>query len=110
MNAYLIPKGTDYCIAFQDESRVIAGEYVGGREMYPIEVDEPDHHIPLGNGFDMGPPGGLAPSAPGRQHLPPIQGLAPEPFPQAQHNYNFDHQRTAQQQHARARKLFDLTW
>src|SRR4051812_7231288 len=36
-NAYLIPKGTDYCIAFQDESRIIAGEYVGGREMYPVE-------------------------------------------------------------------------
>jgi hypothetical protein len=87
-NAYLIPQGTDYCIAFQDESRTIAGEYVGGRE--------------------MGPPGGLVASAPSRQHLPSIQGMAPEPYPQAQHNYGYDHQR-APQQHTRARKS-DSTW
>jgi hypothetical protein len=106
-NAYLIPQGTDYCIAFQDESRTIAGEYVGGREMYPLE--EADDHIPMiGNGFDMGPPGGLVASAPSRQHLPSIQGMAPEPYPQAQHNYGYDHQR-APQQHTRARKS-DFTW
>jgi hypothetical protein len=106
-NAYIIPKGTDYCIAFQDESRVIAGEYVGGREMYPVE--EPDHHIPIVNGFDMGPPSGLAPPGPARQHIPSLQGMAPDPYPQTQPNYNFDHQRAPQQQHTRARKL-DLTW
>jgi hypothetical protein len=105
-NAYLIPKGNDYCIAFQDESRIIAAEYVGGREMYP--VDEPDDHIPImGNGFDMGPPGGLAAPAPARQHRPPIQGMASEPYPQAQHSFNYDHQRPhqQQQQHSRARKF-----
>jgi hypothetical protein len=101
-NAYLIPQGNDYCIAFQDESRTIAGEYVGGREMYPVE--EADDHIPMiGNGFDMGPPGGLVAPAPSRQHLPSIQGMVPEPYPQAQHNYGYDHQR-APQQHTRARK------
>lgn len=100
-NAYLIPKGTDYQIAFQDESRIIAGEYVGGREMYPVE--ELESHM---SGFGMGPPGGLAPSASTRQqHLPSIHGMAPEPYPQAQHNYNFDHQGAPQQQHARARKF-----
>jgi hypothetical protein len=39
-----------------------------------------------------------------------MQGMAPDPYPQAQHNYNFDHQRAPQQQHTRARKFFDLTW
>lgn len=103
-NAYLIPKGTDYQIAFQDESRIIAGEYVGGREMYPVE--EIDAHLPIGsNGFGMGPPGSLAaPTSTRQQHLPPIQGMVQEPYSQAQHNYNFDHQRAPQQQHARASK------
>jgi hypothetical protein len=68
-------------------------------------VEEVDDHIPMmGNGFDMGPPGGLSAPGPSRQHLPPIQGIAPEPYPQAHHSYNFDHQRTSQQQHTRARK------
>lgn len=107
-NAYIIPKGNDYCIAFQDESRVIAGEYVGGREMYPVE--EPNHHIPISlNGFEMGPPGGMSSSTVVRQHVPSMQGMAPEPYPHAQHSYNFDHQRAPQQQHTRARKS-DLTW
>ncbi|CAO2654860.1 Nn.00g115930.m01.CDS01 [Neocucurbitaria sp. VM-36] len=97
-NAYLIPKGTDYQIAFQDESRIIAAEYVGGREMYPVE--ELESHL---SSFGMGPPGGLAPSASTRQqHLPSMHGMAQEPYPQAQHNYSFDHQRAPQQQHARA--------
>lgn len=103
MNAYLIPKGNDYQIAFQDESRIIAGEYVGGREMYPVEDIEP--HMSMGNNdFGMGPPSGLAlPVSSRQQHLPPIQGIVPEPYPQAQNSYNFDHQR-APQQHSRARK------
>jgi hypothetical protein len=110
-NAYLIPKGTDYCIAFQDESRIIAGEYVGGREMYP--VNEPDDHIPiLGHGFDMGPPGGLAAPAPTRQHLPSIQGIASESYAQTQHTFGYDHPRPQHQpQHSRARKFqgrFDM--
>lgn len=103
-NAYLIPKGIDYQIAFQDESRIIAGEYVGGREMYPLE--DLESRLSIGsNGFGMGPPGGpgLATSA-RQQHLPPLQGMAPESYSQAQHNYNFDHQRAPQQQHANARK------
>ena len=100
-DAYLIPKGTDYQIAFQDESRIIAAEYVGGREMYPVE--DLESHM---SGFGMGPPAVLAPTASTRQqHLPSIHGIAQEPYPQAQHNYNFDHQRAPQQQHARARKL-----
>ena len=104
-NAYIIPKGNDYCIAFQDESRTIAGEYVGGREMYPAE--EADDHIPLmGNGFDMGPPVSLGAPGPSRHHLVPLQGIVPD-FQQASHNFNYDHQRAPQQQHARARK-FDM--
>lgn len=101
-NAYIIPKGNDYCIAFQDESRTIAGEYVGGREMYPAE--EADDHIPLmGNGFDMGPPVSLGAPGPSRQHLP-LQGIVPD-FQQASHNFSYDHQRAPQQQHTRARKF-----
>ncbi|KAH8728697.1 hypothetical protein GQ44DRAFT_29856 [Phaeosphaeriaceae sp. PMI808] len=102
-NAYLIPKGNDYCIAFQDESRVIAGEYVGGRELYP--VDEVESHLSMApNGFDMGPPAGLAAPAPTRQHLPPIQGMNQDLYPQAQQNFNYDYQRAPQQQqpHTRA--------
>lgn len=102
-NAYLIPKGLDYQIAFQDESRLIAGEYVGGQEMYPVE--EIDSHLSLvGNGFGMGPPGVIGPSVASRQHIPTLQSLAPDPYPQTQHSYNFDHQRTSQQHHTRASK------
>lgn len=100
-NAYIIPKGNDYCIAFQDESRSIAGEYLGGREMYPVE--EADNPLSMSNGFDMGPPNGLTSQALTRQHIPSMQGMAPEPYPQAQHNYNYDHQRVPPQ-HARSRK------
>ncbi|KAH7062012.1 hypothetical protein BKA63DRAFT_193189 [Paraphoma chrysanthemicola] len=100
-NAYIIPKGVDYCIAFQDESRIIAGEYVGGREMYPLE--DADDHVPLGNsGFDMGPP----PQASARQHLPAMPGMAPEPYPQTQHNYGYDHHRAPQQHHTRAHSSY----
>jgi hypothetical protein len=102
-NAYLIPKGTDYCIAFQDESRIIASEYVGGRDMYPVE--EADSHLPAGNnGFEMGPPAGFVSQAVGRQQMPSMHGLAPEPYPQAQHSFNYDHQRVPHQPHARSRK------
>lgn len=101
-NAYLIPKGAEYQVAFQDESRIIAAEYVGGREMYPAE--ETDTYIPMaGNGFSMGPPGGLPPPPAAHQLLPPIQGMAQESYQQAQH-YNYDHQQVPQQHHARARK------
>ena len=101
-NAYLIPKGIDYQIAFQDESRIIASEYVGGREMYPVQ--EVESHLSMGsNGFAMGPPGALVPSVSSRQHHSSMQGQ--EPYPQIQHNYNFDHQLAPQQQHIRARRL-----
>lgn len=101
-NAYLIPQGLDYQIAFQDESRLIAGEYVGGREMYPDE--ELESHLSMGgDGFGMGPPGVLGPSVSSRQHLPPM-GIGHDPFQQAEHNFNFEHQR-APSQHTRARKL-----
>jgi hypothetical protein len=116
--AYLIPKGTDYCIAFQDESRIIAAEYVGGREMYPVQGEDTDmDHMPLmGNAFDMAPPAGQAPTAqplaplpPARQHLPPIQGMVPDAYPHGQQTYTYDLQRAPQQQqqqqqHSRARK------
>ncbi|KAF1839346.1 hypothetical protein BDW02DRAFT_148521 [Decorospora gaudefroyi] len=92
-NAYLIPQGIDYQIAFMDESRNIASEYVGGRELYPVE--EVDAHLPIANnGFGMGPP------APSRQHLPPIQGIAQESYQQAQLYSNFDPQ-PPPQQHSR---------
>lgn len=72
--------------------------------MYPIE--ELDVHLPFGNsGFDMGPPTGLGPSSAARQHMPSMQGMAPDPYPQAQHSYNYDPQRVSQQQHNRARTL-----
>jgi hypothetical protein len=101
-NAYLIPKGAEYQIAFQDESRIIAAEYVGGREMYPAE--EADTYVPAtGNGFPMGPPGGFAPPPAAHQLLPPIQGMAQESYQQAQH-YSYDHQQAPQQHHGRARK------
>ncbi|KAG9194632.1 hypothetical protein G6011_04667 [Alternaria panax] len=93
-NAYLIPQGTDYQVAFMDESRTIASEYVGGREMYPVEDAETS--VPMGNnGFGMGPP------ASSRQHIPPIQGIAQDSYQQAQLAYNFDQQRT-QQHHGRS--------
>ncbi|KAI1550071.1 C6 zinc finger domain containing protein [Pyrenophora tritici-repentis] len=101
-NAYIIPQGIDYQVAFMDESRTIASEYVGGREMYPVEdVDSHSHLSVANNGFDMGPP------AASRQHIPQIQGIAQESYQQAQINYNFDQQRTQQQQqqHARSSKL-----
>ncbi|KAF2855823.1 hypothetical protein T440DRAFT_164260 [Plenodomus tracheiphilus IPT5] len=100
-NAYLIPKGIDYQIAFQDESRLIAGEYVGGREMYP-EEDLESHLSMGGNGFGMGPPGVLGPSVSSRQHLPSMQGISHDQYPQAEQNYAFDHQRASSQQHTRA--------
>ncbi|KAH9882117.1 hypothetical protein J1614_001289 [Plenodomus biglobosus] len=100
-NAYLIPKGLDYQIAFQDESRLIAGEYVGGREMYPEE--DPESHMSMGgNGFGMGPPGALGPSVSSRHHVPSMQGMSHDPYPQSEQNYNFDHQRASSQQHTRA--------
>ncbi|KAL6710367.1 hypothetical protein ACN47E_009313 [Coniothyrium glycines] len=99
-NTYLIPKGIDYQTAFQDESRTIASEYVGGREMYPAEELE-DHFPPSSNGFDMGPPGAIGPSVSSRQHMPSMQDA--EPFPQLQHNFNFDHQRLPHQQHQHGR-------
>ncbi len=69
-----------------DESRTIASEYVGGREMYPAE--DMETQAPMGNhGFGMGP-----------------QGIAQESYQQAQLNYNFDQQPT-QQQHGRSSKL-----
>jgi hypothetical protein len=100
-NAYLIPQGIDYQIAFQDESRIIASEYVGGREMYPAE--EVESHLSMGgNGFGMGPPGALGPSVSSRQHIPSMQG--PGPYPAIQHGYDFDHQRAPPPQHGRTRK------
>ncbi|KAI0587545.1 C6 zinc finger domain containing protein [Pyrenophora tritici-repentis] len=99
-NAYIIPQGIDYQVAFMDESRTIASEYVGGREMYPVEdVDSHSHLSVANNGFDMGPP------AASRQHIPQIQGIAQESYQQAQINYNFDQQRTQQQQQQHARSM-----
>ena len=95
-NAYLIPKGNDYCIAFQDESRIIAGEYVGGQEMYPLQDAEPYLAMAAAN-FPMGPPGGrggLAP--PAHHHLPPIHDMSQDSFQQAQHPFTLDHQRPPQ--------------
>ncbi|EMD95759.1 hypothetical protein COCC4DRAFT_156489 [Bipolaris maydis ATCC 48331] len=92
-NAYLIPQGIDYQVAFMDESRTIASEYVGGREMYPVE--EMESHMPMAdNAFGMAPP----PAS--RQHLPPMQGIAHDSYQQAQLNYNLEQHRT-QHQHGR---------
>ena len=102
-NAYLIPKGIDYQIAFQDESRSIAGEYVGGREMYPVE--DMESMSMAGNSFSMGPPDRLSMSASARQqHLPPIQSVGSEAYSHPQHSYSFD-QRPTSRHHTRARKL-----
>ncbi|CAA9964843.1 C6 zinc finger domain containing protein [Pyrenophora teres f. maculata] len=97
-NAYIIPQGIDYQVAFMDESRTIASEYVGGREMYPVE-DVDSHLSVANNGFDMGPP------AASRQHVPQIQGIAQESYQQVQLNYNFEQQRTQQQQQQHARSM-----
>jgi hypothetical protein len=71
--------------------------------MYPVE--EADSHLPAGNnGFEMGPPAGFVSQAVGRQQMPSMHGLAPEPYPQAQHSFNYDHQRVPHQPHARSRK------
>ena len=94
-NAYLIPQGIDYQIAFMDESRTIASEYVGGREMYPVE--DMEANAPMGNnGFGMRPP------TSSRQHIPPMQGIAQESYQQAQLSYNFE--QPAQQHHGRSSK------
>lgn len=96
-NAYLIPQGIDYQVAFMDESRTIASEYVGGREMYPVE--EMESHMPMAdNAFGMAPP----PAS--RQHLPPMQGIAHDSYQQAQLNYNLEQHRT-QHQHGRTSEL-----
>lgn len=102
-NAYLIPQGLDYQVAFQDESRLIAGEYVGGREMYPEEELE-SHLSMVDNTFGMGPPGLLGPSVASHQHMPSMQRMAHETYPQTENPYNFDHQQRAPQQHPRPRK------
>ncbi|KAH7395097.1 C6 zinc finger domain-containing protein [Phaeosphaeria sp. MPI-PUGE-AT-0046c] len=91
-SAYLIPKGNDYCIAFQDESRTIAAEYVGGRDMYPNVVDDDDdqhpHHDTMHDADDH-MAALLQPQASHHQpHLPPMQ------FPFDQH-----HQQHQQRQH-----------
>ncbi|CAN9363425.1 unnamed protein product [Alternaria alternata] len=92
-NAYLIPQGIDYQIAFMDESRAIASEYVGGREMYPVE--DMEANAPMGNnGFGMRPP------TSSRQHIPSMQGIAQESYQQAQLSYNFE--QPAQQHHGRS--------
>lgn len=88
-NAYLIPKGLDYQIAFQDESRTIASEYVGGREMYPDE--DMEDVFPTANGYNMGPPVS--------RHSISMQNT--EPYPQLQHNFGFDQRQTQQHHHSR---------
>lgn len=96
-NAYLIPQGLNYQVAFQDESRLIAGEYVGGRERYPEEEQEP--LLSMGtNPFEMAPP------APSRQHIPSMQPMANDPYPQPDSVYSFDPQPVPQQQHKRTCK------
>jgi hypothetical protein len=78
-----------------DESRTIASEYVGGREMYPVE--DMEANAPMGNnGFGMRPP------TSSRQHIPPMQGIAQESYQQAQLSYNFE--QPAQQHHGRSSK------
>jgi hypothetical protein len=83
-NAYLIPQGIDYQIAFLDESRTIASEYVGGKEMYPVE--DLNAHLPM-NDVEMPPP---------RPH-PSMQAYDQDPYPQAQIHQGFGDPRASQQ-------------
>lgn len=70
--------------------------------MYP-EEDHESHMSMGGNGFGMGPPGALGPSVSSRHHVPSMQGMSHDPYPQPEQNYNFvDHQRVSSQQHTRA--------
>jgi len=76
---------------------MIAGEYVGGREMYPAE--ELESHLLIGaDPFGMAPPSALGSSVSSRQHILPMQPMTNDSYPQAEHTYHFDHQQVPQQQ------------
>ncbi|KAF2873309.1 hypothetical protein BDV95DRAFT_592701 [Massariosphaeria phaeospora] len=91
----MAPQTAEWQVAFQDESRQIAGEYVGGTDKYPPLVNDP---TPTDGSTFFMESSIHAPVAASHDALPSMQVLLPEPY-EAQQNFTQEHSRAPSHHH-----------